>query len=33
MQHGTRSVTRTEWDGSITTLADSFQGKRLKFAQ
>ncbi|WP_103257432.1 SMP-30/gluconolactonase/LRE family protein [Tabrizicola aquatica] len=28
-QHGTRSVTRTEIDGSLTTLADSFQGKRL----
>lgn len=28
-QHGTRSVTRTEWDGTITTLADSYQGKRL----
>jgi gluconolactonase len=28
-QHGTRSVTRTEVDGTITTLADSFNGKRL----
>ena len=28
-QHGTRSVTRTEIDGTITTLADSYQGKRL----
>lgn len=28
-QHGTRSVTRTEHDGSVTTLADSYQGKRL----
>ena len=28
-QHGTRSVTRTEWDGSVTTLADSFDGKPL----
>jgi gluconolactonase len=28
-QHGTRSVTRTEHDGTITTLADSYQGKRL----
>lgn len=28
-QHGTRSLTRTELDGTITTLADSFQGKRL----
>lgn len=27
--HGGRSVTRTEYDGSITVLADSFQGKRL----
>lgn len=27
--HGTRSVTRTEHDGTITTLADSFEGKRL----
>ena len=28
-QHGTRSVTRTEYDGTITTIADSYQGKRL----
>lgn len=28
-EHGTRRVTRTEIDGSITVLADSFQGKRL----
>ncbi|MBO0344006.1 SMP-30/gluconolactonase/LRE family protein [Roseibium sp. CAU 1637] len=28
-QHGSRSVTRTEVDGSITVLADSFEGKRL----
>lgn len=28
-QHGTRSVTRTEHDGSITTLADRFEGKRF----
>jgi gluconolactonase len=28
-QHGTRSVVRTEIDGSITTLADQYQGKRL----
>jgi gluconolactonase len=28
-QHGTRSVTRTEWDGTITTLADRFDGKPL----
>jgi len=28
-QHGYRSVTRTEIDGSITTLVDSFEGKRL----
>jgi gluconolactonase len=28
-QHGTRSVTRTEIDGTVTTLADSYQGKRL----
>jgi gluconolactonase len=28
-QHGTRSVTRTEPDGSLTVLADSYQGKRL----
>jgi gluconolactonase len=28
-QHGTRSVTRTEVDGSITVIADKFEGKRL----
>ena len=28
-EHGTRRVTRTEYDGRITVLADSFQGKRL----
>ena len=28
-QHGFRSVTRTEHDGSITTLADRFEGKRF----
>ncbi len=28
-EHGTRRVTRTEWDGSITLIADSYQGKRL----
>lgn len=28
-EHGTRRVTRTEWDGSITVLADAFEGKRL----
>jgi gluconolactonase len=28
-QHGYRSVTRTELDGSITTLADRFEGKRF----
>lgn len=28
-QHGTRSVTRTEPDGSRTVIADQFQGKRL----
>ncbi|WP_339762696.1 SMP-30/gluconolactonase/LRE family protein [uncultured Hoeflea sp.] len=28
-QHGTRSVVRTEHDGSILTLAHSFDGKRL----
>jgi gluconolactonase len=27
--HGSRSVTRTEHDGSITVLADSFGGRRL----
>lgn len=28
-EHGTRRVTRTEIDGSITVLADSYRGKRL----
>jgi gluconolactonase len=28
-EHGTRRVTRTEYDGSITVLADSFDGKPL----
>ena len=28
-EHGARRVTRTEHDGSITVLADSFEGKRL----
>ncbi len=28
-QHGTRSVTRTERDGTITVLADRWKGKRL----
>lgn len=28
-EHGTRSVTRTEPDGTVTTLADRWQGKRL----
>lgn len=28
-EHGTRRVTRTEADGSITVIADSYQGKRL----
>ncbi|OSQ44226.1 SMP-30/gluconolactonase/LRE family protein [Thalassospira sp. MCCC 1A01428] len=28
-QHGTRSVTRTEHDGTITVLADQFEGKPL----
>ncbi len=28
-EHGTRRVTRTEYDGSITVLADRYQGKRL----
>ena len=28
-EHGTRSVTRTEPDGSITVIADSYDGKRL----
>jgi gluconolactonase len=28
-EHGGRRVTRTEYDGTITVLADSYQGKRL----
>lgn len=28
-EHGTRRITRTEFDGSITVIADSFEGKRL----
>jgi gluconolactonase len=28
-EHGTRRVTRTEYDGSITVLADQFEGRRL----
>jgi gluconolactonase len=28
-EHGNRRVTRTEHDGSITVIADSFEGKRL----
>ncbi len=28
-EHGTRRVTRTEHDGSVTVLADSFEGARL----
>jgi len=28
-EHETRRVTRTEWDGSITVIADLYQGKRL----
>jgi gluconolactonase len=28
-EHGTRRVTRTEWDGSITVIADSYRGKPL----
>lgn len=28
-EHGGRRVTRTEYDGSITVLADKFQGRRL----
>lgn len=28
-EHGTRRVTRTELDGSITVIADRFEGKRL----
>ncbi|BEV11260.1 SMP-30/gluconolactonase/LRE family protein [Asticcacaulis sp. DW145] len=28
-QHGTRCITRTEYDGTLTTLASHYQGKRL----
>lgn len=28
-EHGTRRVTRTEYDGQVTVLADRFKGKRL----
>lgn len=28
-EHGTRRVTRTEYDGGITVLADTYRGKRL----
>lgn len=28
-EHGTRRVTRTEWDGTVTVLADAFDGKPL----
>lgn len=28
-EHGSRRVTRTEWDGAITVIADSYQGKPL----
>jgi gluconolactonase len=28
-EHGLRRVTRTEWDGSVTILADGYQGKPL----
>ncbi|MBB3454759.1 gluconolactonase [Rhizobium sp. BK313] len=28
-EHGSRSVTRTEFDGSISVIADGYQGKRL----
>ena len=28
-EHGNRRVTRTEYDGSITVIADRFEGKRL----
>src|SRR5690348_2004947 len=28
-EHGARRITRTEYDGSITVIADSFEGKRL----
>lgn len=28
-EHGTRRVTRTEWDGTVTVLCDGFEGKPL----
>ncbi|MEV9454733.1 SMP-30/gluconolactonase/LRE family protein, partial [Klebsiella pneumoniae] len=28
-EHDTRRITRTEYDGSVTVLADSYQGHRL----
>jgi gluconolactonase len=28
-EHGTRRVTRTEWDGQVTVIADGYQGKPL----
>jgi gluconolactonase len=28
-EHGTRRVTRTDWDGSITVIADRFDGRPL----
>ncbi|HUG63257.1 MAG TPA: SMP-30/gluconolactonase/LRE family protein [Methylomirabilota bacterium] len=28
-EHGARRVTRTEWDGRITVVADAFEGRRL----
>ena len=28
-EHGSRRVTRTEWDGTITAIADSYQGRPL----
>lgn len=28
-EHGTRRITRTEWDGSVTVIADHYKGKRL----
>lgn len=28
-EHGSRRVTRTDWDGTITTIAESFDGKPL----
>ncbi len=28
-EHETRRVTRTEWDGSVTVIAERYQGKRL----